>query len=128
MMPLSLLWSTATARRVRRAPRYHAPVPVICVGNLNIGGTGKTPLVCDLLARLAAQGIKAQALSRGYKGSISGPVEVDITHHSAAEVGDEPLLLAGFGPAWVAQDRAAGARAAVESGAPVSVKLQCFHP
>ena len=70
-----------------------------------------------LLARLAARGVTAAVVSRGHGGSLPGPVQVDPRRHSAAEVGDEPLMLAALAPVFVGRDRAAAARAAVESGA-----------
>jgi tetraacyldisaccharide 4'-kinase len=82
-----------------------------------MGGSGKTPVARELLRRLHARGVEAHGLSRGYGGREEGPLRVDPDRHTAADVGDEPLMLARDGAFWVARDRAAGARAAVEAGA-----------
>ncbi len=121
LTPVSWIWAAVTARRIARAQPLDVGVPVICVGNLTMGGVGKTPVVRALAQRLAAKGRAVHLLSRGYGGKLAGPVRVDPAVHTAADVGDEPLMLARDFPVWVARDRAAGAKAAAEAGAQVIV-------
>src|SRR5690606_13841179 len=117
LTPLGRLYAAATARRLARGPGYRAAVPVICIGNLNAGGTGKTPTALALAQRLLARGLAVHIVSRGHGGSLPGPVQVDAARHTAAETGDEPLLLSAFAPTWISRDRAAGVRAAEGAGA-----------
>ena len=117
LKPASWIWAAVTARRIASTVPVDPGVPVICVGNLTMGGTGKTPVVRELLRRLP----NAHGLSRGYGGSEKGPLRVDPRIHSVREVGDEPLMLAGEAPIWIARDRVAGAQAAARAGAQVIV-------
>ncbi len=117
------------AGRLRRALVHPvaAEIPVVCVGNLVAGGAGKTPVVLAVVEALAARGAAVHCLSRGFGGSSPGPRRVDPARDSAAEVGDEALLLARAAPSWVARDRAAGARAAAAAGARVLVMDDGFQ-
>lgn len=117
LTPVSVIWQAATALRRRAARAKAAPVPVLCVGNLIAGGSGKTPMVAALLRRLGERGIAAHVVSRGYGGRRKSPHRVDPAQDTALDVGDEPLMLAAAGPVWVSRDRVAGARAAAAAGA-----------
>jgi len=96
--------------------REKVALPVLCVGNFTVGGTGKTPVAIELAGQALRMGLKPGFLSRGHGGSFSQPHVVDPSRDSAREVGDEPLLLAERGPVAVTPDRAAGARLLIERG------------
>lgn len=121
LAPLGALYAIATARRVAQPHAYAPDIPVICVGNINAGGTGKTPTVIALVQHLQNMGKTVHVISRGHGGSLDGPVEVDEKTHTAQEVGDEPLLISAFTRVWIAKDRAAAAKAAEKAGPDVIV-------
>ncbi|MBB6307258.1 tetraacyldisaccharide 4'-kinase [Xanthobacter tagetidis] len=117
LAPVGALVGAETLRRMGKAGGA-VPVPVICVGNPTVGGAGKTPAALALLDLIVLRGGRPFALSRGHGGTAAMPVRVDPVHHTAADVGDEPLLLARRAPTIVAgSDRLAGARLAVAEGA-----------
>lgn len=120
LAPFAALYGSIAAQRMRR-DGAHAGVPVICIGNLTLGGTGKTPTAIAVAQLLAAQGEHPFLLTRGYGGTLSGPVRVDGKRHTAHDVGDEALLLARVAPTIVARDRAAGAAVAHAGGASVII-------
>jgi tetraacyldisaccharide 4'-kinase len=108
LSPVGAIYGAITAARMRK-PGMKTALPVICIGNLTAGGAGKTPTVLALAAILHTQGHKPVALSRGYGGSLAGPVLVDPALHLPSDVGDEPLLLAQVMPTIITRDRVAGA-------------------
>jgi len=127
LAPLGLAYDAAG--RVRRA--LIAPVrverPIVCVGNVTVGGAGKTPIVLALARWLEARGLKPHLLTRGYGGSAAGPLKLDAQRHGVAEVGDEALLLAEAAPTWLAHDRVEGARAAIRDGAELVIMDDGFQ-
>lgn len=121
LTPLGALYAFGGRWRRRRTTAFVAGRPVICVGNLVAGGSGKTPAALAISRHLREQGCTVHFLTRGYGGRLKGPVQVDPAAHMAADVGDEPLLLAAAAPTWVSADRPSGARAAIAAGAQIIV-------
>ena len=115
LSPLSAIGSALTAARVAR-PGWQAPVPVVCCGNVTVGGAGKTTLVLDLAQRLSGRDV--HILLRGYGGASRGVHRV-APDDPVSLVGDEALLLAQVAPTWTSADRAASARAAIGAGAKI---------
>jgi len=96
---------------------YIASVPVVCVGNITMGGAGKTPVAIALAEYFTARGYAVHFLSRGYGRQTKGMLRVDNRYHHATDVGDEPLLLSQYAPVWVCTDRVMAAKAAIADGA-----------
>ncbi len=122
LTPFSWLYSWAGARRIAKATSPFDPgVPVICIGNLTLGGAGKTPVSAAVRRWFNDSGVRAATLSRGYGGSETGPLRVDSSSHTAAQVGDEPLMLAQAGESWISRKRPDGAREMAGSGVRVII-------
>lgn len=110
LTPVSRVVAAAARRRLTRTGGYASRLPVICIGNLTVGGTGKTPMTRLIVEMLLKRGEVPVILSRGYGGREAGPILVDPAAHRARDVGDEPLLLSRTAPVVVSRDRRQGAR------------------
>lgn len=117
LSPASLLWRAGACIRAKTTTARHPGCPVFCVGNFTVGGAGKTPTAVALFELLTALGCNPHFVSRGYGGSIIGPHRVDPDRDHALQVGDEPLLLAQHGPAWISRERFLAAEKARKAGA-----------
>ncbi|MGB6906483.1 MAG: tetraacyldisaccharide 4'-kinase, partial [Methyloceanibacter sp.] len=119
LKPLGALYGRMAEAKAARVTPYRSRLPVICIGNFTAGGGGKTPTAIAVAGLLKAAGEKPCFLTRGYGGKSEGPVKVE-TGQTAAEIGDETLLLAAHAPTVVSADRAAGAKL-IEALADISV-------
>ena len=120
LSPVAWAYATATRRKIARATPHNVHASVICIGNLTAGGVGKSTVVAALRAQIqTTYSVRVAPLSRGYKGKLSGPLQVDPETHTASDVGDEPLMLSASGEAWIGADRAAAGRAMSDAGGDV---------
>lgn len=127
MIPAALAYQAAHQLRWRLTRPARAPVPVICVGNASLGGSGKTPFAMLAADLLGEGGVRAVFLTRGYGGALTGPVVVNPDRHDADDIGDEALLLARYGPVVVSRRRHEGAILAAQQGAQVIIMDDGFQ-
>ena len=92
------------------------PIPVVCIGNITLGGAGKTPTVIFLANYLKKNNIEAHVVSRGYGGAFKDTIFVDPRTHSAYQVGDEPLLISQHAKVWVSKKKERRNIRSVQSG------------
>jgi tetraacyldisaccharide 4'-kinase len=129
LTPLASIYAEVTARRIRNATPTALGIPVICVGNLTAGGSGKSPVVAairDYLTRMRGD-VRAATLSRGYGGKQKGPLRVDPAVHDASQVGDEALMLSRSGDAWIGADRVAAGQAMETDGVDIIIMDDGFQ-
>lgn len=116
LSPISFVYGRVAAYRMHSARRLRLNVPVICIGNFTVGGTGKTPTAITLAKAAREKGFTPGIITRGYGGAFTAPTLVDVDHHSAKYVGDEPLLLAEAAKTIVTKDRLVGAQKLIDEG------------
>ena len=127
LMPLAWLYGGLETVNRRLTQAQHPGKPVVCIGNLTAGGGGKTPTVELVYRWLREDGLTPAILSRGYGGSEKGPLRVAVETHNAAQVGDEPLMLAAHAPVYIGADRMAGLRLGVTDGHDAFIKDDGFQ-
>ncbi len=126
LLPFSLLYYAVHLLKFHSVTPHKINIPVICIGNITVGGTGKTPTVAMLVEALKAGGRQPHIISRGYSGTITDSTRVQ-PHHTAKEVGDEPLLLAQHAPCWVGKNRVTSATLAECEGADIIIMDDGFQ-
>lgn len=119
LIPLGHIYSLLSKLRMSKAVKKQFDIPIVCIGNLNAGGTGKTPTTISAAEFLRDRKYNVHIVSRGYGGNAMGPLSVNDTEHSADDVGDEALMLSAFAPTWVATKRSDGIQSAIKEGADI---------
>ena len=127
LWPAGFAYSLASGIRRTLSKTWHPSVPVICIGNLVVGGSGKTPTAIAVAHYLKKKGLDIHFLSRGYGGTVNSPVRVDPCRHGVQVVGDEPILLAKVAPTWISGNRQATAELAIKAGAEILVMDDGFQ-
>ena len=126
LLPFGGLYNCATYLRLKFKPSKKVDIPVICIGNLTAGGTGKTPVAVSVAALLQQHHKKPFFVSRGYGGTLKNII-VNSQTHTPRQCGDEPLLLAKQAPVVVNSDRYAGALTALHNGAELIIMDDGFQ-
>jgi len=134
LSPISAVYAKVAEVKSKIVIPYDADIPVICAGNLTLGGAGKTPLAIWLAEHFKAKGMKPFFLTRGYKGKEKGVFFPDIDGQKegceesmARKIGDEPSLLLRSAPVVVDTDRARGAEIAQKKGADIIIMDDGFQ-
>ena len=116
LYPLSLVFRLGTRLRNWVSIKKLSPIPTICIGNIVVGGAGKTPVSMKICKMLTKAGYKPHFISKGYAGTIKESTLVE-TWHSPKSVGDESLLLSEIASTWIGINRIQSANLAKKNGA-----------
>lgn len=126
LTPLGYIYGALTGLRIKLKKPKKAEIPVICIGNITAGGTGKTPVSISVAKLLSGEMFHPYFVSRGYGGKLQNVI-VNNKKHTARDVGDEPLLLSAQAPVVVNADRYKAAQTATEQGADVVIMDDGFQ-
>ena len=121
LSPIALVWTIVVKFKFLFGKNENLPIPVICVGNVTVGGNGKTPTALKLQNLLNNMGYKPHIISRGYKGRLKGPHFVNKYNDNSFLVGDEPLMISHYGPNWISKNRVKGVKLAAKHGADIAI-------
>ena len=127
LSPFAWIYGRVARRVLDHRARKKIAVPVICVGNFTVGGSGKTPTALALAETAISRGFKPGFLSRGYGGGIRHATVVDPSRDTARLVGDEPMLLAARALTVVSANRIDGAELLVRKGADLIIMDDGFQ-
>lgn len=119
LSPLGIIYSWIVLLRSKCIKPYAARIPVASIGNIVMGGSGKTPVTIAIAKLLTEKGLTPAIVTRGYGGSLQGPVRVSTEKHMFSEVGDEALMLCQAAPTFVAKKREEGVKMAEAMGADI---------
>lgn len=126
LSPIGWIYGFLTQARLKLKQPQKADIPVICIGNITAGGTGKTPVSISIAKMLTGEMYHPYFVTRGYGGKLQNII-VNNKKHSAAEVGDEPLLLSRQAPVVVNANRYQGALTALKDGADIIIMDDGFQ-
>ena len=126
LMPVSYLYEFLYKLRNKLTKTIKLKIPIICIGNITVGGAGKTPTAIAVAEYLISKGLTPHFLSRGYGRKLKGTLKVN-DEHTALMVGDEPILLSKVAPTWVCSNKLDGAEEAQKNGAEVIIMDDGFQ-
>lgn len=126
LSPFGFLYEKIVALRLKINKPYHSKTPVVCVGNICVGGTGKTPICLTLADYFAAKGKKVFFLNHGYKSKLQN-VMIDLECHNPKDLSDEAMIFAQKLPTIIDSNRARGAQKAEQMGANIIIMDDGFQ-